>query len=112
MLPTNCSNSMVAGGLAPLRYSGGSTQASAALLATLAEFPEAMVVRNEPLRIEAIFTTTIGFRDEVVFQIVADDGLIHFRSRSLFGLFDFGKNRSRMQDFVSRFEQQGKRRGD
>jgi hypothetical protein len=33
---------------------------------------------------------------------------IDFRSRSLFGLFDFGKNRSRMQAFATRFEQQSR----
>ena len=41
-----------------------------------------------------------------VFRIDPDAQRIDFRSRSLFGLFDWGKNRSRMQEFKTRFEQQ------
>jgi len=74
------------------------------LQTTLATFPEAQVVRSEPLALEVIFTTPIGFRDQVDFRIDAQAQRIDFRSRSLFGLFDWGKNRSRMQEFATRFE--------
>jgi uncharacterized protein (DUF1499 family) len=55
-----------------------------------------------------IFTTRVGFRDQVDFQIDEVAQRIHFRSRSLVGLYDFGKNRSRMQAFRARFEQQAR----
>jgi uncharacterized protein (DUF1499 family) len=46
----------------------------------------------------------LGFRDEVEFRLDAEAQTIHFRSRSLMGAYDFGKNHSRMQDLKSRFE--------
>lgn len=76
----------------------------------VATFAEARVVRSEPLLLEAIFTTPIGFKDEVNFRIDAAAQRIDYRSRSMLGLFDFGKNRSRMQAFTARFEPQDQRR--
>ena len=109
-LLSNCVDSIGTGGLAPLRYTGTTAQAIEALRATLTDFfPEARVVRDEALVLDTVFTTPIGFRDEVEFRIDAQEQRIDFRSRSTFGLFDFGKNRSRMQDVAARFEQQNKR---
>lgn len=105
-LPSNCVSSRGNGSLAPLPYAGTPVQAMAMLQATLKTFPEATVVRSEPLTMEVIFTTPIGFRDQVDFRIDPQAQRIEFRSRSLFGLFDWGKNRSRMQEFKSRFERQ------
>ncbi len=106
ILPSNCVNSLGTGSLVPLRYAGTPAQALARLQATLATFSETEVVRSEPLALEVIFTTPIGFRDQVNFTIDAQQRRIDFRSRSLFGLFDWGKNRSRMQEFSARFERQ------
>lgn len=75
----------------------------AQLEATLKTFPEAQVVHKEGLAVQAIFTTPAGFRDQVDFRIDPAAHRIDFRSRSLLGLFDFGKNRSRMQAFAQRF---------
>ena len=109
VLPSNCVSTRGNGSLEPLRYTGASTRGLALLQATLATFPEATVVRREPLALTVIFTTPVGFRDEVDFRIDAEAQRIDFRSRSLFGLFDWGKNRSRMQEFRTRFEQQSLR---
>ena len=106
--PGNCVSSRGNEGLAPLVYAGTPVQAMALLEATLKTFPEATVVRSGPLSMVVIFTTRVGFRDEVEFRIDAPTQRIHFRSRSLVGLFDFGKNRSRMQEFKTRFEQQAR----
>lgn len=109
LLPTNCVNSLGTGGLRSLQYAGTPAQALEMLRVTLATFPEATLVRAEPLSLELIFTTPIGFRDQIDFRIDAQAQRIDFRSRSQFGLFDFGKNRSRMQEFATRFEQQSRR---
>ena len=74
------------------------------LRATLGEFPEAKIVSSDGMTLEAVFTTTLGFRDLVDFRIDAATQRIDYRSRSSFGLFDFGKNRSRMAAFSARFE--------
>ncbi len=107
-LPSNCVSSRANGDLLPLRYAGTPAQAMDILQATLATFAHATVVRSEPLALEVIFTTPSGFRDQVDFRIDPQEKRIDFRSRSLFGLFDWGKNRSRMQEFKSRFEQQAR----
>ena len=83
-------------------------QAMAALQSTLKTFPEATVVHSAPQFLEVIFTTSVGFKDQVDFQIDAQAQHIDFRSRSLLGLYDFGKNRARMQDFKLRFERQAR----
>ena len=105
-LQTNCVNSLDGGALA---YTGSPEQALARLEATLAALPEARIVRRDGLWLETIFTTRIGFRDQVDFLIDPQARRIDYRSRSLLGLYDFGKNRSRMQDFAVRFEQQAAR---
>lgn len=105
-LPSNCVSSRGDGGLVPLLYAGTPVRAMAMLQATLTTFPEATVVCSDPLAMEVVFTTPVGFRDHVDFRIDTQAQRIDFRSRSLFGLFDWGKNRSRMQEFKTRFEQQ------
>jgi uncharacterized protein (DUF1499 family) len=102
-LPGHCVDSQGTGSLAPLKYRGTPEKAIARLEATLKTFPEAQIVHKEPLAVQVIFTTPAGFRDEVDFQIDPTAQRIDFRSRSLLGLFDFGKNRSRMQEFTQRF---------
>ncbi len=103
-LPTNCISSSAGGAYAPLPYEGSAERAMELLRATLAAFPEARIVRAEGPMLEAVFTTPAGFRDDVDFRVDAQRRRIDFRSRSTFGLFDFGKNRSRMQEFAARFE--------
>jgi len=102
-LPSNCVNSFESAGLAPLSFEGTATQAVALLQATLATFPEATINATKALYLEATFTTKIGFRDQVEFMINEAEKRIDFRSRSKFGLYDFGKNRSRMREFSARF---------
>ena len=100
----NCVNSLGRGDLAPLSFQGTPAQGMAQLKDTLATFAEASVVRSEVNSLSAIFTTFLGFRDEVEFRLDAEAQTIHFRSRSLMGAYDFGKNHSRMKDLKSRFE--------
>ena len=92
-------------GVTPLCYKGTPAQGWAALQATLASFPEAQGVRTDARMMAVVFTTPIGFIDYVDFRIDPQGRRIDYRSRSSFGLFDFGKNRSRMREFSARFEQ-------
>lgn len=100
---SNCVNSL-GGGLPALRYAGDAAQTMALLRATLASHPEAAIVRSDPVWLEVIFTTPLGFRDQVDFVLDAESGRINFRSQSLLGRYDFGKNRARMTAFAERFE--------
>lgn len=99
----NCVNSLGVGGLQPLAYNGDTAQGMARLRATLATFSEARIEAADGLSLTTIFTTLLGFRDEVVFVFDPAQPVIHFRSRSLLGYYDFGKNRSRMQAVAERF---------
>jgi uncharacterized protein (DUF1499 family) len=107
-LAGNCVSSLGSGGLAALQYAGAPARAMELLQATVTTFTEASVVRREPLAMRVIFTTPAGFRDQVDFLIDPQAQRVDFRSRSLFGLFDWGKNRSRMLEFKSRFEQKAR----
>jgi len=100
---SNCVNS-ASEGLAPLVYAGDAVRGLTLLKATLAHFPEATTTASEPLRLEVIFRTTLGFKDEVVFVLEPAGQRIQFRSRSLLGRYDFGKNRARMKALVARFQ--------
>jgi len=100
-LPSTCVSSLT--GAPPMRFEGTPAQAIERLRATLASFPEARIVRAEGLALEAVFTTPAGFEDRVDFQINPAQQRIDYRSRSTLGLYDFGKNRSRMQLFAERF---------
>ncbi len=103
-LPGSCVDSLGMGSLAPLKYRGTPVQAQAQLERALKTFSEAKISHSEALSTQTIFTTPAGFRDQVDFQIDPVAQRIDFRSRSLFGLFDFGKNRSRMVEFAQRFQ--------
>ncbi len=107
-LPTNCVNSLPGSSLSPLSFPGNAAQALALLRATLADFPEAQVVSADDQAVEAIFSTPAGFKDRVSFRIDATARRIDYRSGSSLGLFDFGKNRSRMEAFAARFEQRAR----
>jgi uncharacterized protein (DUF1499 family) len=100
---SNCVNSMGGSGLASLRYSGAPDEGMGLLRATLASYSEATIVRSDLLWLEVIFTTRLGFRDQVDFVLDAKSGEINYRSQSLVGLYDFGKNRSRMTALAERF---------
>jgi uncharacterized protein (DUF1499 family) len=100
---TNCVNSLSGSGLLPLRYAGDPATGMALLRTTLATYPEAKVINSSPLWLEVIFTTTLGFRDQVDFVVDETSAQIAYRSKSLLGTYDFGKNRSRMTDFTQRF---------
>ncbi|WP_170094753.1 DUF1499 domain-containing protein [Simplicispira suum] len=102
-------NSFGTSGLGPLRFEGTPTQAMEALRATLAKFPQAKIVKTDALSMEVVFTTFLGFRDLVDFRVDAEAQRIDYRSRSLVGKYDFGKNRSRMAEFSTQFEARRKR---
>lgn len=99
----NCVSSVAAGGLPPMPYQGTAEQGMAQLRTTLAAFDEARIESADALTLSAVFTTPIGFRDEVLFVVDPAGQQVHFRSRSLLGLYDFGKNRSRMRSVAERF---------
>ena len=105
---SNCVNS-ASDGFTPLVYAGDAARGLALLQATLGQFPEATVAASTALQLTVIFRTTLGFKDEVMCVLEPGGQRIHFRSRSLLGLYDFGKNRARMTAVVARFQAEAAR---
>jgi uncharacterized protein (DUF1499 family) len=86
-----------------LHFVGTGAHGQAKLQATIASFPEATVQQQDESTIKSVFTTPAGFRDDVIFLLDPQQHQIDFQSHSGLGLYDFGKNRSRMQAFTARF---------
>ena len=100
----NCVNSLGTGALAPLLHQGSAKQAHTRLINLLEAMNDVQITHVDELEIRCIFTTLLGFRDEVIFLIDASGERVDFRSRSLVGLYDFGKNSARMKEFARQFE--------
>ena len=105
---SNCVTTVGNNAMPPLRFAGTVDEGLAQLTSTLSTFPDATITRTQDHLVEAVFTTRIGFKDTVLFRVNGAEKKIDFRSRSNFGLFDFGKNGSRMTEFSARFEQQSR----
>jgi uncharacterized protein (DUF1499 family) len=91
-----------------LQYQGSAEDARRRLLDIIRTFPRTTVVENTGnyLKVE-VRSTIFSFVDDVEFEF--DDGskLIHFRSASRLGYYDFGVNRSRMETIIREFSGAG-----
>ena len=65
------------------------------LINILNELDEVKIVKKNPNYIHAVFSTRIGFKDDVEFYFDEDNKVIHFRSASRLGYSDMGKNKER-----------------
>ncbi len=84
----------------PIRYSIPMADAKRALLAELKRRPLTKIISETDRSIHATFTTQIlRFVDDVEFVFDDQEKLIHFRSKSRVGYYDFGTNRRRMDEF-------------
>lgn len=88
----------------PIPYRGTAREARATLLDLLAELPRVRVLTAEENLIRTEFTTPIfRFKDDVIFLLDPEAGVIHFRSASRIGRSDLGKNRRRMEKLTRHF---------
>lgn len=88
----------------PIRYQGSVEDARERLLGVIHSSPLSSVVQNEGSYVKVEFRSAIfSFVDDVEFEF--DDGskLIHFRSASRLGYYDFGVNRRRMESIGRQF---------
>ncbi|MGA8847745.1 MAG: DUF1499 domain-containing protein [Nocardioides sp.] len=82
----------------PVPFAGTPSQALAAVLKVIADFPRTSVTESEDTYVKAIFKTrVIRWKDTVEFEIDATDSVVHFRSESVpYAGSDLGANRKRM----------------
>jgi uncharacterized protein (DUF1499 family) len=90
--------------IAPLTFSGDSTDAMARLSAMVAAMPGARIIESKPDYLYAEFQTRwLKFVDDVEFLPDPGRHVIDMRSASRLGRKDFGVNRKRLEEIRARF---------
>lgn len=92
----------------PIRYTGTKEEARERLLRVIRHMERATLVKAEADYIHAEFRSAVfRFVDDVEFLFDDAAKLIHFRSASRTGYYDFRVNRNRMEDVRKRFAGNG-----
>jgi len=81
----------------PIPFAGTAAEAREGIETVVRSFPRAVVVASSPGGIRAEFRSRLGFVDDVEFRIEEAAGVIHVRSASRSGYWDFGVNRRRVE---------------
>lgn len=81
----------------PIPFAGTAAEAREGIETVVRSFPRAVVVDSSPGGIRAEFRSRLGFVDDVEFRIEEAAGVIHVRSASRSGYWDFGVNRRRVE---------------
>ena len=81
----------------PFAVSGDATAAFARLKDLLADLPRTAIVTATDDYLHAVCRTRIGFADDLECRLCRADGVIHVRSASRLGYYDFGVNRARVE---------------
>jgi uncharacterized protein (DUF1499 family) len=107
----NCVNSQAVGGkqyIQPIRYTGVLKEARARLLQILDSLKRTKIITAQENYIRAETTSALfRFVDDMEFYLPeeqTDETVIHIRSASRIGSFDFGVNRKRIERIRSKFQ--------
>ena len=97
----NCVSSLASDAkhsVAPLQYTGGLNEARELLRLILRSMERMRIVVDEPTYIHAEFTSAlVRFVDDVEFLFAEREEVIHVRSASRVGYYDFGANHKRIE---------------
>lgn len=97
----------------PIPFNGTAAESRAGIETAVRSLPRAVVVSSSPTGIRAEFRSRLGFVDDVEIRIDEAAGVIHVRSASRSGYWDFGVNRRRVEAIREAFGTvMGKRSGD
>ncbi len=89
----------------PITYTGSRDAARAALQRLIAEMPGAEVVEQREDYLHATFTSTVmRYVDDLELDFPAHERVVHVRSSSRIGYYDFNANRDRVESLRARFE--------
>lgn len=88
----------------PIQYQGSREDARKRLLGIFRALPRVSVVEDNGnyLKVE-VRSALFSFVDDVEFEFDDEAKLIHFRSASRIGYYDFGVNRRRMETIIKEF---------
>lgn len=81
----------------PFAVSGDAAVAFGRLKDLLTGMPRTAVVNATDEYVHAVCRTRLGFADDVECRLCRVDGVIHVRSASRLGYYDFGVNRARVE---------------
>ena len=82
----------------PLTFKDSPDEAMARLKAALLDEKRITIITNEPAVLRAELRSSVfRFVDDVEFILLAEQGVIHVRSMSRTGYYDFGVNRRRVE---------------
>ena len=96
----------------PFTYQGTHVEARAQLIDAILSMPRAKVVVAEGDYLQVEFRSAVfGFVDDVEFLFDDQHKVIHVRSASRVGYYDFGVNRRRVEELRKRFMAAGKSNG-
>lgn len=88
-------------GVMPLPFHGTAKQTHDELVRLIGAMPGSAIVRTEDLYIHATFTSRLfGFVDDVEFYLEEQEHVVHMRSASRSGYYDFGVNKGRLGEVV------------
>jgi uncharacterized protein (DUF1499 family) len=91
--------------VAPIAFPGDAAAAMAAARKAVESMPRARVLRHEENYLHAEFRSRLlRFVDDVEFTCDEAAGVIHVRSASRLGRYDFGANRERVEALRARIE--------
>lgn len=83
----------------PIRFTGPVEAAQERLRRIVKLMPRSVIIKDEPGYLAVIFRSKVfGFVDEAEFSFDEKGGAINFRSGARSGYFDFGVNRSRLEE--------------
>jgi uncharacterized protein (DUF1499 family) len=90
--------------IAPLPISGGLEETKARIHRTLNQFERVEIKEEQPHYVHGVFTSKwLKFKDDLELYIDENTNLLHFKSGSRLGYYDFKVNRKRVEQFKSLF---------
>lgn len=99
--------------IAPLAVRGDPFEVMARVKRIVTAMPRTQVVDEQPGYLHVEFTSRIfGFVDDVEFALDEQAGVVHVRSASRSGYWDFGVNRRRVEDIRERLRRAGETGSD
>ncbi len=90
----------------PLRLHQTAPKTMQTLKEVITAYPRTPLITASDKYIHPEFKVNIGFVDDVEFVIDDAAGLVHVRSASRIGYWDFGANRKRIEKFRQMYNQQ------
>jgi uncharacterized protein (DUF1499 family) len=88
----------------PIRYQGSVEKVRQRLLEIIRSIPRSTVIQDDGIYVKVEFRSAIfSFVDDVEFEFDDAEKLIHFRSASRTGHYDFGVNRRKMETIIRQF---------